>query len=139
MRVVVPVSWMERVDTIVYTVQCWFLLALPLLLSTKHLLAMLDARRNDEHASNIPAPIVRDGVSLSVLAFSTAISMFCVQCVRVIWPRIYGGECHSAISKTVANEWRFLVDVRRYTSILLFFINLVMLVTYYLFMVRITV
>ena len=54
-------------------VHLWFLSALPLLLSTTHLRAMLDVRRNHEHTSDIPAYVVKDGLALSVLAFSTAI------------------------------------------------------------------
>ena len=100
---------------------------------------MLDARRNHEHASNIPASDIRDGVSLSWLAFGTYIYMFCMQGMRVIRPRVFGGERHSAISKIVANEWRMLVDERHYASTLPFLINPVLFATYYVFAVRITV
>ncbi|KAI0273971.1 hypothetical protein BGY98DRAFT_997356 [Russula aff. rugulosa BPL654] len=30
-----------------------------------------------------------DGLAAPVLAFSTSICMFCVQCMRVIWPRVF--------------------------------------------------
>lgn len=54
-------------------VHLWFLSALPLLPGTTHLRAMLDVRRNYERTSDIPAYVVKDGLALSVLAFSTAI------------------------------------------------------------------
>jgi hypothetical protein len=134
---VVPVSWMKGVDIIVCTVHLWLLSALPLLLNTTHLRAMLNARRNHEHANNLPAYVIKDGLALSVLASSTAIWMFCLQCVRVIWPGIFRGERHSAISKIVANERRMLVGTRRHA--LLFIINLAMWLAYHVYAVRITV
>ncbi len=100
----VPVGRMDGADIIVCTVYLWFLSALPLLISTTHLRTMLYARRNHEHASNIPAYVIKDGLALSVLSFSTAICMFCLQCVRVIWPGGFRGEPYSVISKMVANE-----------------------------------
>src|SRR6266566_6920002 len=102
---------MEGTDIIVCTVDLWFLSALPLLSSSKHLWAMLDAWRNHEHASNIPAYFIKDRLFVSALAFSTAVCISCLQCVRVIWPR---GEHHSVISKIVANEWMMLVGTRRH-------------------------
>ena len=100
----VPVSWIEGADIIVCAVYLWFLSALPLFLNTMDLRAMLDARQNHEHASNIPAYVTKDGLALSVLAFSTAVCIFCLQCVRVIWPGGFRGEPYSVISKMVANE-----------------------------------
>ena len=120
-----------------WTVHLWFLSASPLLLNAMDLRAMLDARRNHEHAGDIPAYVIKDGLAMSVLAFSTAICIFCVQCVRVIWPRVFRGEGHSAISKTVANEWRMLIGPRR--RALPFIINTVMWLAYSLYLVRITV
>lgn len=97
----VPVSWTKGVDIIVCTVCLWFLSALPLLANTMNLRAMLDARRNDEDsdANNYPVYFFfNDGLAAPVLAFSTSICMFCVQCMRVIWPRVFTGERHSAMS-----------------------------------------
>ena len=102
---VVPVSWMTEVDTIVCTVHLWFLSTLLFMITAMHLRATLDARRNYEHASDIPVYVIKDVVALSALALVTAICIFCMQCVRVIWPRVYRGECHSTIYKIVANEW----------------------------------
>ena len=137
MRVVVPLSWVMRADIIVCIVYLWFLSALPLLLSTTHLRAMLDARRNHKHTSNIPAYVIKDGLTLSVLASSTAICMFCLQCVRVIWPRVFRGERHGAISKFIAIEWRMSVGSRRHA--LLFIINSVFWLAYGVYVVRITI
>jgi hypothetical protein len=116
----------------------WFLSALLLLTNTKHLLAMLDAKRNHEHSSDIPAYIIKDRLTASALAFSTSICIFCVQCVWVIWPRLFRGERHSSISKIVANEGRMLVDPR-HPRLGLPFINIVFWLPYYLYVVRITV
>ena len=135
MRVVVPVSWMMRADIIVCIVYLWFLSALPLLLSTTHLRATLDARRNHKHTSNIPAYVIKDGLTLSVLAFSIAICIFCLQCVRVIWPRVFRGERHGAISKIIAIEWRMLVGTLRHA----FAFVLVIWQAYDAYAVRITV
>jgi hypothetical protein len=128
---------MKGADIILCTVHLWFLSALPLLLNTMHLWAMLDARRNHEHASNPPAYVIKDGLALSVLAASTAIWMFCLQCVRIIWPGVFRGERHSAISKIVANEQRMLVGTRRHALLLI--INLAMWLAYHTYAVRITV
>jgi hypothetical protein len=139
-RVVVAVSWMKGADIIVCTVYLWFLSVLPLLPNTMDLRAMLDARRNHEHHpynTHFLAYVKEDGLTLSVLAFSTSMCMFCLQCVRVIWPRAFRGECHSAISKIVANEWRMLVDSRRQG--LLYYINATMYLAYSYYAVRITV
>jgi hypothetical protein len=98
---------------------------------------MLDARRNHEHGGDIPAYVIKDGLALSVLAFSTAICMFYLQCVRVIWPGYFRGEPHSAIPKMVANERRTLIGTRRHA--LLFIINSVMWLAYDVYAVRINV
>jgi hypothetical protein len=98
---------------------------------------MLDAERNHEHASNIPAYVVKDGLAMSVLASSTAICIFSLQCVRVIWPRVFRGERHSTISKIVANEWRMSIGTRRHAF--LFIINSVIWLAYDAYVVRITV
>jgi hypothetical protein len=70
---VVPVSWMKGADIIVCIVYLWFLLAISSVLSTTHLRAMPDARRNHEHASGILAYVIKGGLGLSVLGFSTTI------------------------------------------------------------------
>ena len=92
-----------------------------------NLRAMLDARRNDEDsdANNYPVYFFfNDGLAAPVLAFSTSICMFCVQCMRVIWPRVFTGERHSAMSWIVSNEWRMLIDPMRHN--LMSIIDLVM-------------
>ena len=132
------VSWMKGADIIVRTVCPWLLSALLLLTNAKHLLAMLDAKQNHEHSSDIPAYIIKDRLTASALAFSTSICIFCVQCVWVIWPRLFRGERHSSISKIVANEGRMLVDPR-HPRLGLPFINIVFWLPYYLYVVRITV
>ena len=86
---------MKGADIILCTVYLWFLSTLPLLVNMMHLRAVLDGRRIHELASNTPsAYLIKDVLELSVLAFSTAICIFCVQCVRVVWPRIFTGEHH---------------------------------------------
>ena len=129
----VPVSWIKRADVIVCIVYLWFLSALPLLLSTTQLRVTLarDARQNHK-----PAYVIKDGLALSVLVFSAAICLFCLQCVRVIWPRVFRGERHGAISKIIAIEWRMLVGTRH---ALLFIINSVIWLAYGVYVVRITV
>jgi hypothetical protein len=81
----------------VCTAQLWFLSVPPLLLNTKQLRAMLDARRDDELASGIPAYQIQDELTLAVLAFSVSICIFGLQCLRIVWPRGFKGECHSMI------------------------------------------
>ena len=104
----VPVSWMKGADIIVCTVYLWFLSAYPLSRNMRQLRAVLD-RRLTVHACDCcydvddsPAFVIEDALALSVLAFSAAICVFCMQCVRIIWPRAFRGERHSAISKIVA-------------------------------------
>jgi hypothetical protein len=72
------VSLIKGADIIVCTVYYFFLLAVLLLL----------------------------GVTLQqvLLDFSVATCVFCLQCMRAIWPRVFRGRCHNAISKIVANE-----------------------------------
>jgi hypothetical protein len=136
-RAVVSLSWIKGADIIVCTVYHCFLPALlPLSLGAMLLQAILDPY-GLEHASNIPTRAIEGGLALSVLAFSTAICVFCLQCMRAIWPRVFRGECHSAISKTVANEWIMLVGPRR--DALLFIISSVIFIAYSIYLVRITV
>jgi len=75
------------------TVQLWFLSILPLSLTVTQLRAMLHARKDDENPYRIPAHLVKDGLTLAVLAFCIAILVFCLQCLRVVWPRGFRGEC----------------------------------------------
>ena len=98
---------------------------------------MLDAKRNYKHASNIPAYVINDGLTLSVLAFNTAICIFCLQCVRVIWPGVFRGERHNAIAKIVTNEWKMLVGTRGH--VLLFTIISMMWLACNIYVVRMTV
>lgn len=53
---------------------------------------MLDARQNDDPANGIPQHLIKDGLTLAVLALSVAICIFCLQCLRVVWPRGFRGE-----------------------------------------------
>ncbi|KAF8481728.1 hypothetical protein DFH94DRAFT_405760 [Russula ochroleuca] len=76
-------------------VHLWFLSVLPLLSTTTQLRAMLDARRDDEHASRIPAHVNKDGLTLAMLAFSTTVCIFCLQSVKAVWPRGFRGEHHN--------------------------------------------
>ena len=62
---------------------------------------MLDARRGDGPASEIPADLIKDGLTLAVLAFSVALTIFCLQCLRVVWPRGFRGE-HNTILMVMA-------------------------------------
>ena len=75
---------MTGADYIVRPVHLWFLSVLPLLSSATQLRAMLDARRHDEHTRGIPPHVIKDGLILAVLAFSIAVCIFCMQCVRAV-------------------------------------------------------
>jgi hypothetical protein len=88
-------EWMKCADCIIYPVHLWFLSVLPLLSTTTQLRAMLDARRDDEHASRIPAHVNKDGLTLAMLAFSTTVCIFCLQSVKAVWPRGFRGEHHN--------------------------------------------
>jgi len=55
---------------------------------------MLDARQNNDTANGIPPHLIKDGLTLAVLALSVAICIFCLQCLRVVWPRGFRGESH---------------------------------------------
>jgi hypothetical protein len=111
---VVSVSWTKEADITVCTVQLWFLSAVPVLLSMTQLRAfLLDAKRDREHASNIPTYAIKDELVLSVFGFSTVACILCLHCLRVMVPTVSRGEHHNAISKFVATEWR---DVGRLNS-----------------------
>jgi hypothetical protein len=83
---------MRSADCIVRTVQLWFLSVLPLLSGTNQVRAMLDVRRDNEAANGIPAHLIKDGLTLAVSALSVAACIFCLQCLRVVWPRNFRGE-----------------------------------------------
>ena len=87
---------MKGTDHLVYPLHLWFLSVLPVLSDTTQLRAMLDAGR-DQYA------ISKDGLALAVLAFSTTICIFCLQCMRVVWPKGFEGERRSMISIIVPN------------------------------------
>jgi hypothetical protein len=53
---------------------------------------MLNARRNNEPANGIPAHLIKDALTLAVLMFSQAVIIFCMQCLRLVWPRGFSGE-----------------------------------------------
>ena len=55
-----------------------------------HLRDMADSWRNHDHA-NIPTYVIEGGVTVSVLASSTAICIFCTQSIWVIWPKLCSG------------------------------------------------
>jgi hypothetical protein len=88
---------MKGADYIVCPVHLWVLSGLPLLSSATQLRAMLNARRDNEHASGIPPHVIKDGLVLAVLAFSIAVCIFCMQCVKAVWPTGFRGECNNVI------------------------------------------
>lgn len=130
-------TWIKGADITVCTVYYFFLLAVLLLLGTTLQQVLLDSCRDFEHASNIPARVIEDGFAQSVLALSIAICVFCLQCMRAMWPRVFRGGCHIVISKIVANEWMVLAGPKR--DALLFIISSVIFIAYSLYLVRITV
>ena len=138
MRGVVPASWMKVAD-VVCTVYFWFLSALLLLPnSTTDLRTVLDARRNHEHASDIPEYVITKGrLALSMILYSLVTCGFCLTCVKVIWPKVFKGECHNAVSKIVENEWRILVGTMRHAPLLI--MHSLICLAYDLCVVRITV
>ena len=117
---------MKGTDHLVYPVHLWFLSVLPVLSDTTQLRAMLDAGR-DQHA------ISKDGLALAVLAFSTTICIFCLQCLRVVWPKGFEGERHSMISIIVPNA---LVGTILHAP---FTLSAVMWFAHYVCLVRMTV
>lgn len=115
-------GWMKRADLIVCPVHLWFLSVLPLLSDTTQLRAMLDTR--DEHG------ISKDGLALAVLAFSTTVCIFCLQCVRVVWPNGFEGESHSMISIVLSNALLGTILHSPFT------LNAVMWLAHYICLVR---
>jgi len=85
---------MKEIYRIIFTVQLWFLSVLPLLSTLTQLRDMLGASRDNktENTYGIPAHLVKDGLTLAVLAFSIAMCIFCLQCLRVVWPRGFRGK-----------------------------------------------
>ncbi|KAI9511884.1 hypothetical protein F5148DRAFT_1167117 [Russula earlei] len=81
--------------------QLWFLSIIPLLLSLTQLRAMLDPGRYDQNG--IPAHLLKDGLTLAVLAFSVAIFNFCLQILRVVWPRGFKGTVHHFLLFAISN------------------------------------
>ena len=131
MRAFVSLSWIKGADIIMCTVYYnLFLLAVLLLLVASLLQVILDPCRGFEHPGNIPARIIEDRFAQSVLAWSIATCVFCLQCIRAIWSRVFRGEYHSVISKIVANEWMVLVGPRR--DALLLIISSVIFTAYFL-------
>ena len=118
--------WMRGTDHIVYPVHLWFVSGLPLLSDTTQLQAVLDSRR-DQHA------ISKGGLALAVLTFSTTVCIFCLQCMRVVWPKWLEGERHSMISIVVPNA---LVGTILHPPLTL---GVVMLLVHYVSLVRMTV
>jgi hypothetical protein len=90
-------------------VHLWFFSVLPLLQNTQQLWAILDARM-DELASEISADQAKDGLTLAVLALSVAICIFCLQCLRVVWPRGFQGEPNNDIRR--CTKWRRIFIAR---------------------------
>ncbi|KAI0281185.1 hypothetical protein BGY98DRAFT_225091 [Russula aff. rugulosa BPL654] len=66
-----------------------FLSTFPLLINTMHLRAVLDARRNHEYGSDIPAYAIKNSLAVSVEVLTTAICICCLQLAGVIWPRVF--------------------------------------------------
>lgn len=116
---------MNGADRMSCPVHLWFLSVLPVMSDTAQLRAMLDARR-DEHAS-------KDGLALAVLAFSITVCIFCLQCVRVVWPKGLEGKCHNMISLVLPNA---LVGTILHSP---FTLSAVMWLAHYVCLVRMTV
>ena len=100
-------EWIKGPNCIVHPVQLWFLSVLPVLLSTTQLWDVLYVRGNDEYSA-IPEYVVKDGLVPAILALNSALSVFCLQCVRVALPGGFQGERDNVMSITVANAWRIL-------------------------------
>jgi hypothetical protein len=79
-------------DGVGCTVQLWFFSVLPLLLGRNQVRVVLDARRDNEPPNGISAHLIKDALTLAVLVFSQAVIIFCLQCLRVVWPRGFTGE-----------------------------------------------
>jgi len=77
----------EGTGNTICTVHRWFLSALPSLLSTVHLRAILNAKQKKTSMLATFRDMLSlsrtDSHTLSVLAFSIAICIFCLQCVRI--------------------------------------------------------
>lgn len=101
-------EWAKGVDRMVCPVHLWFLSVLPLVSDTTQLRAMLDAGPDDEHTSGIPRQGTKNGLTLAVLAFSTTVCIFCLQCMTVVWPSGFEGEHHSMICIVVVNAQRMV-------------------------------
>ena len=124
--------WSERMkgtDRIVYPVHLVFVSVLPVLSETTQLRAVLDAGR-DQHAFSKDGLA---GLALAVLAFSTTVCIFCLQCIRVVWQKRFEGERHSIISIVVPNA---LVGTILHPPVTL---SVVMLLAHCVFLVRMTV
>lgn len=79
------------VNYIVRAVHLWHFSVLSLIRSTVQLKATLDGRLGNEIAG-MSAYQARNRLILVVLPFSTAIVIFCVQCLRFAWPGRFEGE-----------------------------------------------
>ena len=98
---------------------------------------MLNARRDDEHASGIPPHVIKDGLVLAVLVFGIAVCIFCMQCVKAVWPTGFRGESHNVIiSFIVVNARIMLVGTMRHAPPIIACV--VMWLAYDVYMVRVT-
>ena len=84
------------VDYIVRAVHLWHFSVLPLLTSAIQLWDMLDGRLGGELAGGISAHQTKTGLIRAALAFSTAIFIFCLQCLWVVRPERFEGEPNMA-------------------------------------------
>lgn len=84
---------MEGVDITACTVYLWFLSALPVISNIAQLRASLNAKGDEEI-------VIDGGIGYSVLTLSITTCSFCLLGVRIIRPRVFSGENHSASLKS---------------------------------------
>ena len=80
------------IDYMAHTVHLCHFSVLPLLTSAIQLWAMLDGRLGDELAGGTSAHQTKTGLIRAALAFSTAIFIFCLQCLWIVRPERFEGE-----------------------------------------------
>lgn len=124
------------VDCIVRIVHLWHFSVLPLLTSTTQLWAMLDGRLGDELAGGISAHQTKTGLIRAALAFSTALFIFCLQCLWVSRPERFEGETKHDIHR--CTNWAEDIDRTVDTAhhYLVFCIGSAMWLVYYGYFVR---
>jgi hypothetical protein len=98
---------------------------------------MLDARRDGEPVSGLPAHLIKDGLTLAVLALSGALFNFCLGCLRVVWPRGFKGESRHDIDRcsNYMEDGDCAIGTGRH--LLVFTISIVIWLVYDVYLVRI--